>query len=169
MNELSLFLILIRASLLSTGGTGNVPILHEDLLHRGWATEAQFGEALAVGQIAPGPNGLWVISLGYLVNGLRGAILAFLAILLPPMLVLVVERLYRRVKQHPAVEGFVVGLTLAVVGVFGLVMVRLLQGTGIDVVAVVVAVAAFALAWTSRIPILAIIAAGAAAGVAAYR
>lgn len=96
---------------------GNLPSLHADLLARGWATEQQFAESLVIGQVAPGPNGLWVISLGYLTGGWRGAILALIAINLPPLLVLMVDQLYRRVKNHPAVEGFARGLSLAVVGV----------------------------------------------------
>lgn len=77
------FWILLKASLFSTGGTGNLPSIHADLLLRGWATDRQFAEALAIGQISPGPSGLWVICLGYLTDGLRGALLATLAISLP--------------------------------------------------------------------------------------
>jgi chromate transport protein ChrA len=39
-----------------------------------------------------------VISLGYFTGGLSGAMLTLIAINLPPLLVLVVEKLYRRVK-----------------------------------------------------------------------
>ena len=72
-HHLALFWIMLRAALLSTTGTGNLPIVHQDLLSRGWATDRQFAESLAIGQISPGPTGLWVISLGYFVGGLRGA------------------------------------------------------------------------------------------------
>ena len=107
-DPLALFWIMFRAALLSTSGTGNLPILHQDLLARGWATERQFAEALAIGQISPGPTGLWVISLGYLVDGLRGAALTLLAIVLPPLLVLLlVHGIYARWGGHPATQGFV--------------------------------------------------------------
>ena len=69
MNPLLLFWLLLKGSLFSTGGMGNVPILHADLLARGWSSDRQFAESMAIGQITPGPNGLWVISLGYLVGG----------------------------------------------------------------------------------------------------
>jgi hypothetical protein len=78
-HSLTLFWIMFRAALLSTTGTGNLPIVHQDLLARRWATDRQFAESLAIGQISPGPTGLWVISLGYLVGGLRGAGLTLVA------------------------------------------------------------------------------------------
>jgi len=57
-----------------------------------------------------------VIRLGYLTGGWRGSLLAMVAVTLPPLLILSIERLYRRIQHHPAVEGFVLGLGLAVVG-----------------------------------------------------
>ena len=68
--------LLLKASLVTTTGTGNIPVLYQDLIPRGWATDRQFAEALAIGKISPGPSGLWVISLGYLTDGPRGALLA---------------------------------------------------------------------------------------------
>ena len=76
MNPWLLFWLLLKASLFSTSGTGNLPILHTDLLALGWATDHNFAEALAIGQISPGPTGLWVISLAFLVDGVRGSLLA---------------------------------------------------------------------------------------------
>ena len=125
MNPITLFLLVLRSSLLSTGGFGNVPALHTDLVGGGVTTEATFAEAMAVGQISPGPNGLWSVSLGYLISGWWGALSATVAVLLPPLLVLVIERLYSRVSDHPAVEGLMRGLSLAVVGIFLVVMGRM--------------------------------------------
>jgi chromate transporter len=157
MKPLPFFLLALKAALFSTGGMGNVPSLHNDLIARGWATERHFAEALAVGQISPGPNGLWVVSLGYLLDGIRGALLALLAICLPPILVLIVEKVYRRVQDHPAVDGFMNGLSLAVVGVFVVVMSRLLHSNGIDPWTVGLAIGGAVLGATKRVPIVVII------------
>jgi chromate transporter len=166
MNPLLYFWLFFKASLFSTGGMGNLPSLHADLLARGWATERPFAESLMIGQIAPGPNGLWVISLGYLTDGLPGALLALVAILLPPLLVLIVDRLYRRVQHHPAVEGFVRGLGLAVVGISVVVLLGMMQSVGADLRTVPIALAAIGLALTRRIPFLAILGMAALAGIA---
>lgn len=165
MNLLTFFGLVLKASMFSTGGMGNVPSLHDDLLAKGWATERHFGEALAVGQVSPGPNGLWVISLGYLLGGIQGALLCLLAILVPPVFVLALDRLYRRVQDHPAVEGFIRGLSLAVVGVFFVVLANLLRGNGLDVQSLVIAVASLGLAATRRVPVVVIIGMAALVGV----
>lgn len=165
MNDWAFLGLLLKASLFSTSGTGNVPSLHADLLPRGWATEGQFAEALAVGQVSPGPSGLWVISLGFLTAGMRGALLALVAITLPPLLILAVDHVYRRVQHHPVVEGFVQGLGLAVVGIFTIVLLHLLGSVGWSVRSVALTGASFALGLTRRVPVVVILLGAGAAGV----
>ena len=151
------FWLFLKASLFSTGGYGSLPILHADLIARRWASERQFAEALTIGQLSPGPNGLWVVSLGYLSGGLLGSLLALLAILLPPLLILAIERGYRRVENHPAAAGFVSGLTLAVAGVFGVALLGILRSAGFSPRTGIMAAGAIALALTRRIPLIGII------------
>jgi len=153
IEPLQYFWLFLKASLFSTGGQGNLPSLYEDLLARGWADDTQFAEALAIGQLSPGPSGLWVISLGYLTDGLRGALLAALAICLPPLAVLALMAIYRRVGDHPAVEGFMRGLGLAVAGVFGVVMLVLLRDTGVDWRSILLVVSGVALGAARRLPV----------------
>ncbi|MEZ4863663.1 MAG: chromate transporter [Caldilineaceae bacterium] len=147
------FWLILKASLFSTGGSGNLPSIHADFLARGWATDRQFAEALAIGQISPGPSGLWVICLGYLTNGLLGALLATLAISLPPLVVLAVAALHRRVGDHPAMQGFVRGLGLAVSGIFLVVVMRLLVQNGINLPSILILLASVGLALTGRLPV----------------
>src|SRR5260370_7672673 len=87
-NPLLYLLLFLKASLFSSGGFSNLPSLHQDLLGNGWANVAEFGQALAIGQISPGPNGLWVISLAYLTGRYLSSLFAFLPLPLPPFLVL---------------------------------------------------------------------------------
>src|ERR1700732_2308669 len=87
INPFIYFLLFLKASLFSTGGFSNLPSLHQDLLANGWAVEVDFGQSIAIGQISPGPNGLWVISMGYLTYGYLGAFLALIAITIPALLV----------------------------------------------------------------------------------
>jgi chromate transporter len=169
VNPLIYFGLFLKASLFSSGGMGNLPSLHADLIARRWATERQFAESLLIGQITPGPNGLWVICLGYLTDGVRGSLLALLAIMLPPLLVLLVERLYRRMEDHAAVEGFMRGLSLAVTGIFVVVMASLLRSTGIDVRSALIAAGAVVLGATRRVPIIVIVALAALSGIVLYR
>src|SRR5438876_4193251 len=99
INPFIYFLLFLKASLFSTGGFSNLPSLHQDLIANGWAKEVDFGQSIAIGQIIPGPNGLWVIILGYLTYGLTGALLAFIAIIVPALPVLVVSPWYTSIEH----------------------------------------------------------------------
>ncbi len=164
MNLLSYFLLALKASLFSTGGFGNVPSLHDDLLARHWATERNFAEALAVGQLSPGPNGLWIISLGYFLNGVPGALTSLAAILIPPFLVLGVEWLYHKTRHHPAVEGFVRGLALSTIGVFAVVLHRLLSDVGFNAKTLILCGASLAIGLWTKVPVFAVLLAAAVIG-----
>jgi chromate transporter len=162
----TLFWIMFKAALLSTTGTGNLPIVHQDLLSRGWATDRQFAESLAIGQISPGPNGLWVISLGYLVGGLRGAAITLFAVSLPPFLVLLlVHGLYRRWGGHPATQGFVRGLGLAVIGIFLMVLTGIMHSAGWTFIQLIIMLGAISLGATRRVPVWLVLVLAALAGI----
>ncbi len=164
MNWILYFWFFLKGSLFSTGGFGNLPFLHADLLAHGWATEADFVQALAVGNLSPGPNGLWTISLGYLSGGWLGAALSLLAITLPTLLILGVVALHRRVEDRPAVRNFTRGLSLGVVGLIIGVALTLFSSTVADWRGAAITAGALALALSKRVPVLAVLALGAAAG-----
>ena len=132
INPFIYFLLFLKASLFSTGGFSNLPSLHQDLIASGWAKEAEFGQSIAIGQISPGPNGLWVISLGYLTYGFPGALLALIAITLPALLVLVVSAGYTRIEHQTWVQGAMRGVSLAVVGLLLAVVLTIPHQPGVD-------------------------------------
>src|SRR5436305_8581665 len=117
INPLIYFLLFLKASLFSTGGFSNLPSLHQDLLANGWAKESYFGQSIAIGQISPGPNGLWIISLGYLTYGISGAALALVAMTIPPFLVLGIAAIYDRIATFKWVGSLMRGVSLAVLGI----------------------------------------------------
>jgi chromate transporter len=161
--------VVLKASLLSSGGFGNLPSIHEDLVSRGWANESQFAGALVLGQLAPGPSGLWVVALGYFVGGIAGALLATAAIALPPLLVVPADRLHREYSKKPAVQGFVRGLTLVVASAVPLIYLRIVNSVGLDLFAALIFAGAFALIILRRVPPIVVLALGALAGVVLYR
>jgi chromate transporter len=140
MNWLIFFLVVLKASLFSIGGFGPLPSLHADFIAHGWAVEKQFTESLAVGQVTPGPNGLWVVSICYLVAGLPGAILACVALMLPPLLVLVLQLCYARIANRPTTQGLLDGIVLVIVSFSVIVLGQLFYSTGLDVGMVIIAV-----------------------------
>src|ERR1035437_2442153 len=164
MNPLIYFWLFLKASLFSTGGLGNLPFLQKDLTGLGWAKDTDFVTAIAVGQVSPGPTGLWSISLGYLTFGWLGAALALGALSLPPLLALVVSAFYSRLEKLPAVQNFNRGLGLGVVGLtlaiaLGLAGSLLHNWSGVGITA-----GALGLALSKRVPVILILALAALGG-----
>jgi chromate transporter len=168
INPLIYFLLFLKASLFSTGGFSNLPSLHQDLIANGWATEADFGQSIAIGQISPGPNGLWVISLGYLTYGVAGAALALAAITLPALIVLAISAGYARIEHHSSVQGAMFGVSLAVVGLLLTVVYTILRQPGVDWRGLIIAAAAFGLALSRKVNLLLILALAGVVGFVLY-
>lgn len=169
INPLVYFLLFLKASLFSTGGFSNLPSLHQDLLNNRWATEADFGQSVAIGQISPGPNGLWVISLGYFSYGYLGALFALIAITVPALLVLAVSAGYARIERQRWVQGAMRGVSLAVVGILLTVVWTILHQPGVDWRGYLIAVGAFGLVFTRKVNILLILALAGLVGFVIYR
>ncbi|HEU5382172.1 MAG TPA: chromate transporter [Ktedonobacteraceae bacterium] len=168
INPLLYLFLFFKASLFSSGGLSNLPSLHQDLLAQGWALEDDFGQSLAIGQLSPGPNGLWVISLGYLTYGYLGALLALIAITLPPFLVLAIAAIYDRIAALNWVSALMRGVSLAVIGILLSVSWTILSRSNPDWRGVLIAAAACGLTLTKRVNILFILLLAALAGYLLY-
>jgi chromate transporter len=168
IDPVSYFLIMLKGSMLSTGGTGNLPSLHQDFLARGWAHDQQFAEGLAIGQLAPGPTGLWVVAFGYLTYGLAGAVLSAVAIMVPPLAVLPLARLHGRFAEAAPVRGFVAGLALSIAATVPIVVLRVVGSYGFDLVALVILGVSFGLLASRRVSPLMVLGLGGLIGVFAY-
>jgi chromate transporter len=169
INPFIYFLLFLKASLFSTGGFSNLPSLHQDLIANGWAKEGDFGQSIAIGQISPGPNGLWVISLGYLTYGLTGALLALVAITIPALLVLLVSAGYTHIEHQTWVQGAMRGVSLAVVGILLSVVWTILNQPGVDWKGMLIAASAFGLALSRKVNIVIILGLAGLAGYILYR
>jgi chromate transporter len=168
MNPLLFFWVFLKASLLSIGGLGNLPFLNEDLIALGWATPSDFVTAIAVGNLSPGPNGLWSVSLGYLLFGWTGALLALAALSLPPLLILVVASFYNRIEHQPVAQDFTRGLAMGVVGLTLAVSASLATASITDWNGILITICALGLALSKRVPIILILALAALAGYLIY-
>lgn len=116
----ALFLFFLKTGFLVFGsGLVIVPFLKAYVVNQyHWLNNQQFLDAVAVGMISPGPVVITATFVGYLLDGLVGAAAATLGIFLPPFLfVLVGTPLLRRYRANVRFQGFLRGVTLAVVGV----------------------------------------------------
>ncbi len=169
IDPLIYFLLFLKATLFSSGGFGNFASLHQDLIGNGWATETDFGQSLAIGQISPGPNGLWVICLGYLTYGYLGALLVLLAITVPPLFVLAISAIYGSIEHQRWMPGLMRGISLAVVGISLTVVWTIMSRSIADWRSWLIAVAACILGLNRHINILVLLALSAIAGYLLYR
>ena len=114
-----LFVFFFKTGLLVFGsGLVIVPFLKAyvvDQYH--WLTERQFLDSVAIGMISPGPVVITATFVGYLLQGLPGALAATAGIFAPPVLFTVVATpLLRRYRRNSRLQGFIRGITSAVVG-----------------------------------------------------
>jgi chromate transporter len=131
-------------------GSGYVLIayLRTEIVGRGWLEDARLLDAVAVGQITPGPVSTAATFVGYLLAGLPGAAVASLGMFLPSFVfVAATGPLVERWRAHPVARGTLDVVNAAVVGLITAVVVRLAPAALGSPFAVLVAAAAASAIW----------------------
>ena len=104
------------------GGFVIVPLMQGDAVHTyHWMTSSQFLDAVALGQVTPGPVVATVAAVGYAAHGVGGAALAALVAFLPSFaFVLIGGGQFERVRASPRAQAFLDGAGPAAIGaIFG--------------------------------------------------
>jgi len=124
-------------------GSGYVLLafLRADLVDRlHWLTEPQLLDAVAVGQVTPGPVFTTATFIGYLVAGVPGAAVATVAIFLPGFLLVAATRpLVARVRRSATAGAFLDGVNVASLGLMAVVTVQLARAAIVDVPTLLIA------------------------------
>lgn len=82
-----------------------------------WLTSKEFADAIAMGQITPGPVIITATFVGYRVAGVLGAITATVAIFLPPsILMLAFSGFLQKIKDSNVVSSIFLGMRPAIIG-----------------------------------------------------
>ena len=96
MSSGELFSVFLQSVCLSYSGWGSVSLVRESLVDgHALITDRQLSSFLALSQITPGPLGFYLLFIGYTVQGIVGLALAWLALLLPALLVVPIQRLFQ--------------------------------------------------------------------------
>lgn len=171
IEPLALFVVLLKDSALALGGLGSLPLIREDLVATGIATDAQVVQALAIGRLSTGPNGLWLVSLGYQISGWAGALAALAAAVVPPLVMLPATAAFRRALLTARFAGLVRGASLAISGLLASVALLLIAPDAARIAwwQVAVAAAAVALTYQGRLHPGLVVIGGALAGVTLAR
>lgn len=134
---------------------------------RGWLTEAQLLDAVAAGQMTPGPLFTTATFVGYLLAGGAGAALATLGIFLPAFLFVAVSGpLVPRLRASPAARAFLRGVAAASLALMAAATLVIARGALVDVATVLLAAVALLLMVRFRVGAGWLLLGGAAAGLA---
>ena len=132
--QLFLYFLKIGAILFGSGFVLFAYINYDIVARYHWLTERQLLDAIAVGQITPGPVSSAVTFIGYLIEGLPGAIFSTIAIFLPSFLiVLLLGKILPRLRKSPIAQSFLDGVNSGVVALILAVGLNLLRNSITDV------------------------------------
>jgi chromate transporter len=150
-------------------GSGYVLLafLHADLVTRlGWLTDRQLIDAVAIGQVTPGPVFTTATFIGYILAGVPGALLATLAIFLPSFVFVAISGpLIPRIRSSAWAGALLDGVTIASLGLMTGVTLQLSASALIDPLTIIIAFVSLVLIIRLRINSTWLIAGGAAAGI----
>jgi len=139
--------LMARVDLFAFGGAyTSIPLLlHEVVEVRGWMDERMFMDAIALGQITPGPIVITSTCVGYIAAGLSGALAATAGMFTPSFLVLVASAPFlERIRGNAAVRAFLGGVLSAFVGLLAAVGFRFALSVSWSVPAALLAAGAVA-------------------------
>jgi len=160
-----LFLFFLKVgSVLFGSGYVLLAFLRGDLVQRwGWLTESQLLDAIAIGQVTPGPLFTTATFIGYLLAGPAGAGLATAGIFIPAFIFVAISApLLPRLRRSRSAGAFLDGVNAAALALMAAVTLQLLGDAFIDVTTVILGIAsAIALLATRLNPIWLILIAGA--------
>lgn len=176
IGALPLFLSGLKAGLLTFGGAYTaIPFVRDDAVGRGWVSEHQFLDGLALSGIIPAPLIIFATFVGYQAGGLAGGLAMTAGIFLPAFAfaMLFFDRLERVVEDqrlHRLLEGIAAG----VVGIIAATTIELGAGVARSVPSLPFALAIFAAClallylWGSKLNVVAVVFVSAAAGFLAF-
>jgi chromate transporter len=112
---------------------------------RGWLTSTQLLDAVAVGQVTPGPVFTTATFVGWQIDGPAGAAVATVGIFLPSFVfVVLLGRIVPWMQRRPTARAFLDGVTSASLGLMVGVLIELVDTAITDVVTVGLALGALA-------------------------
>ncbi len=129
------------------GGLAMIPAIeHEVVNDLHWLDPKAFADAIALGQITPGPVAICATFIGYRVAGVLGALVATVAIFAPAVgLALVAGRSLDRFRHSPLIAGALRALAPAVIGMLAAATVSLGRAGITGALGAIIAAASFLL------------------------
>jgi chromate transporter len=149
-----LFLVFLKAgSVVFGSGYVLLAFLRRDLVEQlGWLTEAQLVDAVAVGQVTPGPVFTTATFIGYVLQGPGGALVATAGIFLPSFLLVALSGpLLPRFRRSVAASAFLDGVNAASLGLMAAAGLALGRAAVLDLMGAAIALGSLVLLWRTRV------------------
>lgn len=156
------FLEGLKTGLLTFGGAYTaIPFLQESAVEaRGWITQAEFVDGLAMAGALPAPAVIFSTFIGYLTNGLAGAVTITFGVFLPAFVLPIFfhDRLVA-VAGSTRLQAFLLGVAAGVVGLIAAVTVDILEAGVVDGYTAALALLAFVALqrWHGKLAIVAVV------------
>jgi chromate transporter len=162
-----LFLTFLKiGSVLYGSGYVLLAFLRADFVMRlHWLTDQQLLDAVAIGQVTPGPLFTAATFIGYVLGGTRGALLATLGIFLPSFIFVAISNpLIPRIRNSTWMSSLLDGVNASSLGLMAAVTVQLASSSLTDFYAVLIALVSLILLLRYKINSTWLIAGGALFG-----
>jgi chromate transporter len=135
------------------------------VLRLGWLTDQQLIDAIAIGQVTPGPLFTAATFIGYLLGGTSGALLATLGIFLPSFIFVAISNPFiPRIRNSIWMSSLLDGVNASSLGLMAAVTVQLAASSLTNVYAVIIATISLVLLLSRKINSTWLIAGGALTG-----
>jgi chromate transporter len=144
----SLFFTFLKiGSVLYGSGYVLLAFLRADFVVRfGWLTEPQLIDAIAIGQVTPGPLFTTATFIGFILGGTPGALLATLGIFLPSFIFVAISNpLIPKVRNSTWISGLLDGVNGASLGLMAAVTWQLGRASLTDPLTILIAIISFLL------------------------
>jgi len=149
-----LFLTFLKiGSVLFGSGYVLLAFLRSDFVDRlHWLTEKQLLDAVAVGQVTPGPVFTTATFIGYIVGGTRGAAVATVAVFLPAFILVAASGpLIPRIRRSALAGAFLDGVIVGSLALMGVVAWQLGRAAIVDFTTVAIALVSAILLFRFRV------------------
>jgi len=166
----ALFFVFLKiGAILFGGGYVLVALIRANLVaHLGWISERQLLDAIAMGQVTPGPLSTTATFIGYLLGGLPGAAIATVAIFLPAFFFVAISGpLVPRLRESPVAGSVLDGVNVAALALIAVATWQLSRSAVVDWVTLALAGTSFFLLVRYRVNSVWLVLGGGALGIAA--
>ena len=100
------------------GGYAMIPMIESEVMNRGWISEAELANFLAISESTPGPFAINVATfIGFRQFGVVGSLVATLGMVLPSfIIIIIIFKIYEKVIGSKIVKAVLNGIKAVVIG-----------------------------------------------------